>query len=351
MIRKTGSGERVSHINDRNWKALIRPTRPTVVHDFDPQRKATLVVEPLERGFGVTLGNALRRVLMSSLQGAAITGVQIDGVLHEFSSLTGVREDVTEIILNLKVVSIRMEAETPKRLGLRATGPTIVTAGMITTPGDIEILNPEQVICTLDEGAELRMELIVQPGKGYVSAEANRAEDAPIGLLPIDSIYTPVRRVGFRVEDTRSGTSLDYDKLILEVETNGSVSPEDAVAYAARILQDQLSLFITFDEPTIEKDKGSEPELGFNPVLLKKVDELELSVRSANCLKNDNIVYIGDLIQRSEAEMLRTPNFGRKSLNEIKEVLSEIGLHLGMEVPDWPPENIEELARKYEDQI
>jgi DNA-directed RNA polymerase subunit alpha len=351
MSRKSGEAAGRAHINDKNWKDLIRPPRPVVVHEFDPARKATLVVEPLERGFGTTLGNALRRVLLSSLQGAAITGVQIDGALHEFSSLPGVMEDVTDIALNLKQVAIAMESENPKRMLLRATGPGVVTAGQIQTTGDIRILNPDQVICTLDEGAELRMELIAQTGKGYVSAEANRAEDAPIGLLPLDSIYTPVRRVAFRVEDTRSGTSLDYDKLVIDVETNGAVTPEDAVAYAARILQDQLSLFITFDEPTTEKDKGAEPDLPFNPVLLKKVDELELSVRSANCLKNDNIVYIGDLIQRSEAEMLRTPNFGRKSLNEIKEVLSGIGLHLGMEVADWPPENIEELARKYDDQI
>jgi DNA-directed RNA polymerase subunit alpha len=206
------------------------------------------------------------------------------------------------------------------------------------------------VICTLDEGADLRMEITVQTGKGYVPADLNRAEDSPIGLIPVDSLYSPVRRVSYRVENTREGQVLDYDRLILEVETNGAVSPEDAAAYAARILQDQLQVFVNFEEPKGDEQSGGEEELLFNAALLRKVDELELSVRSANCLKNDNIVYIGDLIQKTEAEMLRTPNFGRKSLNEIKEVLATLGLHLGMDVPDWPPDNIEELARKFEDQ-
>jgi len=245
-----------------------------------------------------------------------------------------------------------MESETPKRMVLRAKGPGEVKAGQIETSGDVKILNPDHVICTLDGGSEVRMEFTVATGKGYVAADSHRPEDAPIGYIPIDAIYSPVRRVGYQVEDTREGTVLDYDKLTLDVETDGSVSPEDAVAYAARILQDQLQLFINFEEPTLDVGgSADETDLGFNPVLLKKVDELELSVRSANCLKNDNIVYIGDLIQKSEAEMLRTPNFGRKSLNEIKEVLAGMGLHLGMEVPDWPPEDIEGLAKKYDDHI
>ena len=226
----------------------------------------------------------------------------------------------------------------------------VVTAGDIQTVGDIEILNPAHVICTLDEGAEIRMEFTVNNGKGYVPAERNRAEDAPIGLIPVDSLYSPVKKVSYKVENTREGQVLDYDKLIMTIETNGSVSGEDAVAFAARILQDQLGVFVNFDEPQKEAEEESVTELAFNPALLKKVDELELSVRSANCLKNDNIVYIGDLIQKTEAEMLRTPNFGRKSLNEIKEVLASMGLHLGMEVPAWPPENIEDLAKRYEDQ-
>jgi len=331
----------MTNVNDRNWKVLIRPNRPVVQAGYDSKRKAKLVVEPLERGYGTTLGNALRRVLLSSLQGAAIIGVQI-----------GVREDVTTIVLNLKQVAIFMESETPKRMVLRAKGPGEVKAGQIETSGDVKILNPDHVICTLDGNSEVRMEFTIATGKGYVAADSHRPEDAPIGYIPIDAIYSPVRRVGYQVEDTREGTVLDYDKLTLDVETDGSVSPEDAVAYAARILQDQLQLFINFEEPTLDVGgSADETDLGFNPVLLKKVDELELSVRSANCLKNDNIVYIGDLIQKSEAEMLRTPNFGRKSLNEIKEVLAGMGLHLGMEVPDWPPEDIEGLAKKYDDHI
>ena len=336
---------------ERNWQELIRPEKPQIEIGSDAQRKARLVAEPLERGFGVTLGNALRRVLLSSLQGAAVTAIQIDGVVHEFSSLEGVREDVVDIVLNIKQLALRMHAEGPKRMTLRATGPGPVTAGQIDVSADIEVLNPDHVICTLDDGASVRMELTVQNGKGYVAAELNRPEDAPIGLIAVDALYSPVKKVAYRVEPTRQGQSLDYDKLVLEVETNGAVSPVDAVAYAARILQDQLQLFITFDEPKKKTADEAKPELPFNPALLKKVDELELSVRSANCLKNDNIVYIGDLIQKTEGEMLRTPNFGRKSLNEIKEVLTTMGLSLGMDVPNWPPENIEDLAKKFDDQI
>jgi DNA-directed RNA polymerase subunit alpha len=284
------------------------------------------------------------------LQGAAVTAVQIDGVLHEFSSIAGVREDVTDIVLNVKEIALRMEGEGPKRMVVRKEGPGVVTAADIQTVGDVEILNPEHQICTLDEGAEIRMELTVNTGKGYVPAERNRAEDAPIGLIPVDSLYSPVRKVSYKIDKTREGQVLDYDKLTLTVETDGSVTPDDAVAYAARIMQDQLSIFVNFEEPQKEEVQEEVQELAFNPALLKKVDELELSVRSANCLKNDNIVYIGDLIQKTEAEMLRTPNFGRKSLNEIKEVLAGMGLHLGMEIPTWPPENIEELAKRYEDQ-
>ena len=332
----------------KNWSELIKPNKLDIVSSSPT--KAVIVAEPLERGYGLTLGNALRRVLLSSLQGAAVTAVQIDGVLHEFSSIAGVREDVTDMVLNIKEIAIRMEGEGPKRMVVRKEGPGVVTAGDIQTVGDVEILNPDLVICTLDEGTEIRMELTVNTGKGYVPAERNRAEDAPIGLIPVDSLYSPVRKVSYKIDATREGQVLDYDKLTLTVETNGAVTPEDAVAYAARIIQDQLSIFVNFDEPVKEEVQEEVQELAFNPALLKKVDELELSVRSANCLKNDNIVYIGDLIQKTESEMLRTPNFGRKSLNEIKEVLAGMGLHLGMEVPAWPPENIEDLAKRYEDQ-
>ncbi len=335
----------------KNWAELIKPTQLDIKPGNDPARKATVIAEPLERGFGLTMGNALRRVLMSSLQGAAITSVQIDNVLHEFSSISGVREDVTDVVLNLKGVAIRMEVEGPKRLSISAKGPAVVTAGDISDSAGIEILNRDHVICHLDDGADLFMELTVNTGKGYVSAEKNKPEDAPIGLMPIDAIFSPVKKVSYDVQPTREGQVLDYDKLTMKIETDGSISPDDAVAFAARILQDQLGIFVNFDEPESARQQDDEDELEFNPLLLKKVDELELSVRSANCLKNDNIVYIGDLIQKTEAEMLRTPNFGRKSLNEIKEVLSGMGLHLGMDIVDWPPENIEDLAKKFEDQF
>lgn len=332
----------------KNWQELIKPNKVEFISSG--RTKVTLVAEPLERGFGLTLGNALRRVLLSSLRGAAVTAVQIDGVLHEFSSIPGVREDVTDIVLNIKEIAIKMDGDDSKRMVVRKQGPGVVKAGDIQTVGDIEILNPDHVICTLDDGAEIRMEFTVSNGKGYVPAERNRAEDAPIGLIPVDSLYSPVKKVSYKVENTREGQVLDYDKLTMTIDTNGSVTGEDAVAFAARILQDQLAVFVNFDEPQKEAEEEAVTELAFNPALLKKVDELELSVRSANCLKNDNIVYIGDLIQKTEAEMLRTPNFGRKSLNEIKEVLASMGLHLGMEVPAWPPENIEDLAKRYEDQ-
>ena len=303
----------------------------------------------MERGFGQTLGNSLRRILLSSLQGAAITSIHVDGVLHEFSSIPGVREDVVDIILNVKDIAIKMQGDGVKRLVLKRRGPGVVTAGDIQTTGDIQVLNPNLALCTLDDGADLRIEFTVMTGKGYVPADRNRAEDAPIGLMPIDSLFSPVRKVSYRVENTREGQDLDKDKLTMTLETNGAMSPEDALAYAARILQDQLGVFVNFEEPRREEAHSAIPELAFNPALLKKVDELELSVRSANCLKNDNIVYIGDLIQKTESEMLRTPNFGRKSLNEIKEVLAQMGLHLGMEVAGWPPENIEELAKRFEE--
>ena len=345
-------------VNAKNWQELKKPTALERRPGGDSRRKGVFVAEPLERGFGMTLGNSLRRVLLSSLQGAAVTSIKIEGVLHEFSSLTGVREDVTDIVLNIKQLALRMEGEGPKRLQLSATGPGEVTAGQIATSGDIEVTNPDLVICHLDQGATLNMELTADVGKGYVPAASNRPADAPIGLIPVDALYGPVRQVAYKIENTRVGQELDYDKLTLTVETDGTVSPDDAVAYAARILQDQLQLFVNFDEPTTHQVQHAPAHTGgpieiddtaaLNRYLLKKVDELELSVRSANCLKNDNIIYIGDLVQKTESEMLRTPNFGRKSLNEIKEVLTAMGLRLGMEIPGWPPENIEELAKKLE---
>ena len=333
----------------KNWQELIKPAKLDVAH-ADMPNTGKVVAEPLERGFGLTLGNALRRILLSSLQGAAVTGVQIDGVLHEFSSIEGVREDVTDIILNVKALAVRMHAEGPKRMRLQAVGPMEVTAAQIEAGADIEIMNPDLVICTLDKGAKLNMEMIVNTGKGYRPAAQNRPEEAPVGLIPVDSVFSPVRKVTYEVEDTRVGQITDYDKLTLAIETNGVITPEDSVAYAARILQDQLQVFVNFDEPEAAGSKEEAAELPFNRNLLRKVEELELSVRSANCLKNDNIVYIGDLVQKSEGDMLRTPNFGRKSLNEIKEVLSGMGLHLGMQVEGWPPENIEDLIKRIDEQ-
>ncbi len=334
---------------EKNWQELIRPINPEIEPGRNPERKATITAEPLERGFGMTLGNALRRVLLSSLQGSAVSAVQIDGIVHEFTSIPSVREDVTNIILNIKGLTVRLHTDGPKKVLLRKTGSGSVTGHDIEETADVEILNKDHIICTADEGADIRMELTVTSGKGYVPA--SRPEDAPIGLISVDALYSPVKRVAYRVEDTREGQVLDYDKLLIDIETNGSVSPEDAIAVAARILQDQFQVFVNFDDPEDTIRGEEKPELDFNPALLRKVDELELSVRSANCLKNDNIVYIGDLIQKSEAEMLRTPNFGRKSLNEIKEVLAAMGLHLGMDAPNWPPENIEDLAKKYDDHI
>jgi DNA-directed RNA polymerase subunit alpha len=354
-------------VNAKNWQELKKPNALERKPGTDVRRKASFVAEPLERGFGMTLGNSLRRVLLSSLQGAAVTSIKIEGVLHEFSSLAGVREDVTDIILNVKQIALKMEGEGPKRLQLSATGPGEVTAGQIATSGDIEVTNPDLVLCHLDDGATLNMELTADIGKGYVPSQANRPADAAIGLIPVDALYSPVRQVAYKVENTRVGQELDYDKLTLTIETDGTVTPEDALGYSARILQDQLQLFVHFDESQVRPapsagvvgtaglpgtaEAAAADTNQLNRYLLKKVDELELSVRSANCLKNDNIIYIGDLVQKTEAEMLRTPNFGRKSLNEIKEVLASMGLRLGMDIPGWPPENIEEMAKKLEQEL
>lgn len=335
----------------KNWQELIKPSNLVIQPGSDPLRRAKIVIEPLERGYGQTLGNAIRRVLLSSLQGGAVTSIQIEGVLHEFSSVAGVREDVTDIVLQVKQLPVRVMSDAPKRLHLTASGPGEVLASQISEVADVEILDKEMVLCHLDEGATLNMELTVSSGKGYVSAENNRPEDAPIGLIPVDALYSPVTKVSYNVEATREGDVMDYDKLSMTIETDGTVTPEDAVAFSARILQDQLNVFINFDEPEDTKADEEDEEPAINRQLLRKVEELELSVRSANCLKNDNIVYIGDLVQKTEAEMLRTPNFGRKSLNEIKEVLSTMGLRLGMELQTWPPENIEELAKKLENEF
>ena len=337
-------------IIDKNWKSLIKPRKLNVKSNED-KSITTAIAEPLEKGYALTIGNSLRRILLSSIQGSAVVAVQIDGVLHEFSSIKGVREDVTDIVLNVKSLSLKVMSDGPKKLILDVMGPGEIKARDIQPNSEVLILNPDLVLCHLDENTKFHMELIANTGKGYRAAEKNKVEDSPLGLITIDALFSPVKKVSYSIENAREGKSLDYDRLIMNIETDGSVTAEDALAYAARIYQDQLSLFINFDEPkTIEKKPiVVEPE--FNKNLLKKVDELELSVRSMNCLKNDNIIYIGDLVQKTEPEMLRTPNFGRKSLNEIKEVLNSMSLYLGMEIPNWPPDNIAELSKKLEDNI
>ena len=337
-----------AEINVKNWKSLIKPGKLDVNLSED-KSYAKVIAEPLEKGYGLTLGNSLRRILLSSIRGTAVTAIQIDGVLHEFTSIKGVREDVTDIVLNVKSLALKSNSEGSKKLILDAKGPGVIKASNISPVNEIEILNPDLVICNLDENTNFHMEMTVGNGKGYVPADLNKPEEPPLGLIPIDSLFSPVKKVSYSVSTAREGKALDYDKLTMEVETNGSISAEDALAYSARIFQDQLAMFVNFDEPQEIAVTESPKEPEFNRNLLRKVDELELSVRSMNCLKNDNIIYIGDLVQKTEPEMLRTPNFGRKSLNEIKEVLNTMSLYLGMEIPNWPPDNIAEMSKKLEE--
>ena len=333
----------------KNWMELIKPSKMDVNVQENDGRTGRLIAEPLERGFGLTLGNAIRRVLLSSLQGAAITSVKIKGVVHEFSTIPGVKEDLTDILLNLKSIAVKVHSPGLKKMYIKANGSGEIRAGNFETDSETEIMNKDQLIMTLDSNADVEIEANIETGKGYVSAEVAEDENKSIGEIKLDAMFSPVVKATYKIENSRVGQVTDYDKLIFDVETNGVISPDDAIALSARILQDQLQAFINFDEPEIQQDQDSAEKLSFNSNLLKKVEELELSVRSANCLKNDNIIYIGDLVQKTESEMLRTPNFGRKSLNEIKEVLTQMELNLGMSVPDWPPENIDELAKKYED--
>jgi DNA-directed RNA polymerase subunit alpha len=328
---------------------LIKPSKMDVNVQENDGRNGRLIAEPLERGFGLTLGNAIRRVLLSSLQGAAITSVKIKGVVHEFSTIPGVKEDLTDILLNLKSIAVKVHSPGLKKMYIKANGSGEIRAGNFETDSETEIMNKDQLIMTLDANADVEIEANIETGKGYVSAEVAEDENKIIGEIKLDAMFSPVVKATYKIENSRVGQVTDYDKLIFDVETNGVISPDDAIALASRILQDQLQAFINFDEPEIQTDHDATDKLSFNSNLLKKVEELELSVRSANCLKNDNIIYIGDLVQKTESEMLRTPNFGRKSLNEIKEVLTQMELNLGMSVPDWPPENIDDLAKKYED--
>ncbi len=333
----------------KNWRELIKPKR-LEIETSDPNTYGKFECEPLERGFGITLGNALRRVLLSSLQGSAITSVKIDGVLHEFSTIPGVLEDVTDVILNLKEVRFKVAGDgNLRRVYIEKDGEGRVRAGDIQAGAHVDILNPEQHICTLAKDAKLRMELTVKQGKGYVPAEKNLEENQPIGTIPIDAIFSPIRKVSYAVTQARVGQITDYDKLTLEIWSDGSVKPEDALAYAAKILKDQLSVFINFEEETETTEEEIRTEPSFNENLFRSVDELELSVRSANCLKNADIRYIGELVQKTEQEMLKTKNFGRKSLNEIKEILSEMGLSLGMKLDSFPTrDEIEERRKEQE---
>lgn len=338
---------------EKNWQSLIKPNS-IILSDVDSSGtnlKSKLIIEPLNRGFGVTLGNALRRVLLSSLQGTAVTSLKIENVLHEFSTIPGVSEDVTDVVLNIKELAIKGYVASPVVLEINVTGPKVVTAADISESHQLEILNKDLVICHVAEGNKVQMFLTVETASGYSAVETRPEMEKDIGTILLDTFFSPVKFVKYTVENARVGQVTDFDKLALEVETNGAINPDDAVSFAAKILQDQLASFITLDikETQAPRQEEEKDELPFDKNLLKRVDDLELSVRSANCLKNDNIVYIGDLVTRPESAMLKTPNFGRKSLNEIKDILNKMGLSLGMTVPGWPPENIEQLRLKYED--
>jgi len=327
-----------------NWKGLIKPRRLEVDEKSLTPTYGKFSAEPFERGYGATIGNALRRVLLSSLQGAGIVALRINGVLHEFSTIAGVSEDVTDIVLNLKEIRVKLNDSSEEVAHLRARGEHVVTAGDIQAGPQVEILNPEQHIATVSKDGDLDLELIIRHGRGYVPAERNKREEDPVGTVPIDTIFSPVVKVNFNVTNARVGQRTDYDRLVLEVTTDGSVRPEDAVAYAARILQDQLGIFVNFEEPAAQEEHHPATETQLNDNLFRPVEDLELSVRSANCLQNADIRYLGELVQKTEQEMLKTKNFGRKSLNEIKEILHEMGLGLGMRLDGYPPR--EELDRR-----
>lgn len=332
----------------KNWRDLIKPKRLEATELTETYGK--FVAEPFERGFGTTLGNSLRRILLSSLQGAAITSVRIKNVQHEFSSVVGVTEDVTDIILNLKGVKVRLHGHDDRNIRIVQKGDGVIKAGDIITDSNVEILNPDHLIARCGEGTDLEIDMTVAMGKGYVSAEKNRDETAPVGTIPIDAIFSPIQKINYNVANARVGQITDYDKLTLEVYTDGSVKPEDAVAYASKILKEQLQIFINFDEtdePVIEEEDNEKQKINEN--LYRSVEELELSVRSANCLKNAQINLIGELVQKSEAEMLKTQNFGRKSLNEIKDILAEMGLSLGVKLDNFPDPEYLKLIQKTQD--
>ncbi|OGP49223.1 MAG: DNA-directed RNA polymerase subunit alpha [Deltaproteobacteria bacterium RBG_13_51_10] len=331
----------------RNWQTLIKPKAIEAEQETLSPTYGRFHVEPLERGFGITIGNSLRRILLSFLQGAAITAVRIKGVLHEFSTLPGVREDVTDIILNIKEILVKLHSDGPEILRLKANKPGVVRTQDIQANANVQILNSTHPIATLSEDGELEIEMVVKRGRGYVPAERNREEGQPIGTIPVDALFSPIRKVNYTVTHSRVGQITDYDRLTLEIWTNGGLAPADAIGYAAKILKDQVSEFINFDEgDAIPKPPEVEEASKINENLFKSVDELELSVRSANCLKNADIRFIGDLVQKTEAEMLKTKNFGRKSLNEIKEILTEMGLNLGMKLENWPPSELQKPEKE-----
>ncbi|MFH1757156.1 MAG: DNA-directed RNA polymerase subunit alpha [Pseudomonadota bacterium] len=331
----------------RNWQTLIKPKAIEAEQETLSPTYGRFHVEPLERGFGITIGNSLRRILLSFLQGAAITAVRIKGVLHEFSTLPGVREDVTDIILNIKEILVKLHSDGPETLRLKANKSGAVKAQDIQASANVQILNPTNPIATLSEDGELEIEMVVKRGRGYVPAERNREEGQPIGTIPVDALFSPVRKVNYTVTHSRVGQITDYDRLTLEIWTNGGLAPADAIGYAAKILKDQVSVFINFDEgDAVPRPPEVEEASKLNENLFKNVDELELSVRSANCLKNADIRFIGDLVQKTEAEMLKTKNFGRKSLNEIKEILTEMGLNLGMKLENWPPSEMQKPEKE-----
>lgn len=330
-----------------SWHSLTKPSSVVVKDGCDNTTKSTIVMEPFARGFGNTLGNALRRVLLSSINGFAVTSVKIEGVMHEYSAIDGVKEDVLDIIMNLKSLAVTKGDSSQAILKLSANKSGPVYAGSIEVPAGVEILNKDLIICTLNKGAKIEMQMNIECGKGYVVAEQGKKSDRPVGTIMVDAMFSPVKKVAYRVENARVGQITDFDKLIMEIDTNGTITPRDSLAVAAKILQEQLQVFINFDVNKIDlpvhKEIDIEPE--FNKNLLKTIDELELSVRSYNCLKNENIIYVGDLVSKSEAEMLKTANFGRKSLNELKENLKAMGLGFGMKLVNWPPKNMDELLK------
>jgi DNA-directed RNA polymerase subunit alpha len=334
----------------KNWTNTIKPDK--VLFEELGRGVSKITISPLERGFGTTIGNSLRRVLLSSIRGSAIVAVEVAGILHEFSSVPGMHEDMVNLILNLKAIGIRLEGEEHKSIHLKLKGPSKVLASALGVEKQVIVLTPNQEICTITDSREIEMTIVCDQGKGYVPAEVlqeSSVEKKP-GRIWIDAVFSPIKKVSFKVEETRVGQKIGYDKLLMYIESNGSVSAETALGLAAKVLQDQLQPLISFDLASEEEAHPKKRELPFDPVLLKKVDELDMSVRSQNCLKNVNIIYMGDLVTKTEAEMLKTPNFGRKSLNEIKEMLTSLGLHFGMLIPQWPPENLEEMTKQHKDE-